>query len=681
MQRCRAAGFQGDIWPVNPHRSELAGVACWPSVDALPHPPDAAFVAVPAGETVKVVARLAARGAGGCVCYAAGFAETGPAGRALERALREAAAGMPLVGPNCYGVLNYVDGVALWPDSHGRERVERGVAVLSQSGNLGLNVGFGDRSVPLAYLISVGNQACVEVSDLIATLVGGGRVSAIGLILEGLQDVGRFAAAARLAFRHRIPLVVLKTGKSAMGARLTLSHTSTLAGSDELYDALFERLGVARVASPAALLETLKLLHVLGPLPGRRVVSLSCSGGEAALIADLGEAVGLEFPPLREDQCRALRSRLPDYVTIANPFDYNTSVWGERQAAEFCFRTAMSGEADLAVLVLDYPSPEAAASGDWSAVFNAFVDAQSATGMKCAVVSTLAELCPRPARDLALASGVAPMQGLEDALRAIDAAARCGERLRDGLDEGEFELSTGNGVSFAERSSRSLDEWSAKQALAAYGLRTPLGRFTSGEGARRAAIELGFPVVVKGCDGRLIHKTEAGAVVLGCTDAESVSRAVERIRQATEVTLGGCEHFLVERQIDGVVAELLVGIKRDPQFGLALVVASGGTLVELLRDRRVLLLPTRAAAVARALRSLRIMELMSGYRGRPPGDLEAAVDAVLSVARFAESHCDVLLELDVNPLAVLARGEGAIAVDIFVRFATGGLPSERERTG
>ena len=357
IHQCERIGFQGDIWPVNPGRAELGGRACYSCVDALPQAPDASFIAVPREATIGVVEALRARGAGGAVCYASGFAEAGDEGRALQDALVQAAGDLAVVGPNCYGLLNYLDGATLWPDVHGGTSVDQGVAIVTQSGNVGISLSMQQRSLPLAYLISVGNQAVLTVADYIQVLIADPRIKAIGIHVESVDDVERFSEAAIAAHSRRVPLVALKVGRSALGARAALSHTSSLVGDDVHYDALFKRLCVARVHTLTDMLETLKLLAVSGPLAGRRMASISCSGGEAALVADAAASLGMELPPFDAGQEQRLRATLGPLVHVANPLDYHTFIWGNRDAQRECFSAVLAGDQDVTVKVFDYPSP------------------------------------------------------------------------------------------------------------------------------------------------------------------------------------------------------------------------------------------------------------------------------------------------------------------------------------
>lgn len=664
---CRRSGFAGQVWIVNPRERTLFGLPCHPSVAALPEPPDAAFVAVPREITVEVVRALAARGAGGAVCYAAGFAEVGGEGIALQRALVEAAGDLALVGPNCYGVINYVDGVAMWVSPFGGERAERGAALVAQSGNIALNLTMNDRSVPFSYMISAGNQAILGIADYVDALVEDPRVTAIGLYIEGLKDVPGFARAALKALGRGVPIVALKSGTSALGRQLTMSHTSSLAGDDRLYDALFARLGIVRVRSLPTLLEAVKLLSVTGAPPGNRVVAFTCSGGDSLMAADLAAELGLAFPPFAPAQAAELRTQLPDFATISNPLDYNTSLWGRREPLTRCFTTALAGEADFGLLVIDYLPGDPDGQVACETAFDALAEAGRVRGVKLGAVCTLPELLPPKARDGLIRRGIAPLQGLPEGLAAL-AGAVAWEGRRRALDKASLQLPS---LPPLPEGRLLVDEWESKRMLAACGLRVPPARLVPAAEAAAAAAALGFPVVAKVGSPALAHKTEAGAVALDLRTPEAVEAAVARMADSAARHRPGfvAERFLIERQAPPPVAELIVGVRRDEAFGLALVVGAGGILVEMVADSATLLLPTERAELRRAIEGLKVARLLRGYRGRPPGDLEALLDAIMSVARFAEAERDRLVELDVNPLLVLPQGQGVLAVDALVVLA------------
>ena len=655
VRQCRALGFAGAIWPVHPRHEFMEGLPCYPDVAALPAAPDASFIAVPRQGTIEVVGALAARGAGGAICYASGFAEVGGEGVALQQQLVAAAGDMALFGPNCYGMLNYLDGVALWPDQHGGQRLARGVAIVTQSGNIGLNLTMQTRGLPLACLITVGNKAGTSIEAIVEALLLDPRISAIGLHIEGLDDVAAFSRVALQALRQRVPLVALKAGSSALGAQITMSHTSSLAGPDALYQALFQRCGVARVHDLAGLLETLKLLHVHGALPGRRIVSASCSGGEASLVADLAQARGLDMPALPAPAHQRLHAVLGNKVNVANPLDYHTYIWGDLAAQTECFAGLLDCRFDAHLLVLDFPRQDRCTSASWQTTVDAFVAAHEGHGARGLVVSSLPEGLPESVASQSLARGIAPMQGLADCLDAISHAAHIG-LAQAGVTQAT-PLATP--VPRAAGRARLLDEASAKQALARFGLPVPQGRVLDRTQALPFAAALGYPVVVKAVAPALAHKTEAGAVRLNLMNAAEVEAALAAMAPLSD-------QFLVEQMVRGAMAELLVGVQHDPQFGLTLTLGAGGVFVELLRDSVTRLLPLSRAELLQALQSLAMWPMVTGYRGRTLGDVEAVLDAIEAIIAYATAHADRLLELDVNPLLVLPQGQGVLAVDALI---------------
>lgn len=663
VEVCDRLGFDGQVWGVNPKRTTLGGRPCFPSVADLPAPPDAVFVAVPAEATIQVVGELARIGAGGAICYAAGYAEIGGAGVALQDRLVAAAGDLALVGPNCYGVLNLVDGVSMLRIGHGAPRAARGAAFIAQSGNLSLNVTMSQRSVPLAYVVSCGNQAQLDIADFMDALIDDPRVTALGLYVEAIPDVPRFAEVAARALAAGKPIVAQKLGTSDIGARLALSHTSSLAGSDALCDALFRRLGVARARSPAALLEMLKLMAVTAPPKGDRLAVFTCSGGDSGTVADLAEPLGIRLPQPSDAARRALRALLPDFVPVNNPLDYNPALWGKEKELTDVFGALLADGYDAAMLVIDYPVEASGYQHTVDAAIRALINAARAAGIPAAVASVFSESIPEHARTWMIGEGIAPLQGIEHAVPAMAAAMAAARRRRAGTPAPlPRPRRLGSGVT-------ALDEQRAKMALAAHGVRVPEGRAVPGAAAPATASALGFPVAVKALDARLAHKTELGAVAIGLRDEAAVAEAVGRIGRALADRAPEIDRsrVLVERMVEGALAELIVGVKRDETYGLALVVGAGGVLVELVADAATLLLPVTRAEVAEAIGGLKVARLLSGFRGRPAADMERVIDAVMAIAAYALAERDRLVELDVNPLLVTATE--AVAADALVRLA------------
>jgi len=668
FKRCAEGGFQGQMWLVNPQHDSLDGIPCVRRVADLPCGPDAVFIATNRELTLTCVAELAAIGTGGAICYASGFAETGVEGQALQQQLLKAAGEMALLGPNCYGLLDYLHGSALWPVAHGGKPVERGVAVLTQSGNFAYNLSMSDRSLPVAYMASVGNQAQLGVAELMDVLLDEPRVTAIGLHLEGLKNVPGFARAAHKALEKGIPIIALKTGVSQIGAELALSHTSSLSGSDALYDSLFTRLGVIRVSGPVSFVETLKAA-ACGNLPaGKSLIALACSGGDAGLIADYAERNDLSLPKLDEGQRSELAQVLPTYANLVNPLDFTTAIWGNREALNSMLDTALRTQADAAMLVLDYPAQFTGERKECDLLLELFCSALARHGKTGFVTSAFPELLPGHAREHLHAQGVAALQGVEDALAAWGRIANYQSNRRALLARGESAL-VPLCPQALEPLGLALNEWDSKQALRAFGLTTPAGVLSTPERAIADAKTLGYPLVLKAVSAELPHKTEAGAVALNLQDGFALTAALAHMRGKVAAYAPGFvfDHLLLESMATPPLAELIVGIKRENDFGLALVIGAGGILVELLKDSRSLLLPTTDDAIRNALLSLRSAALLQGFRGREMADMEALVAAIRAVADYACANAEQLLELDVNPLLVNARG--ATAVDALIRLA------------
>jgi acetyl-CoA synthetase len=656
VQQCQRMNFGGPIWPVHPKREQVGGLRCYRSVADLPQVPDAAFIGVNRHLTIDIVRELATRGAGGAIAYASGFGEVAD-GVELQSALIEASGQMPVIGPNCYGFINYFDGALLWPDQHGGQRTRRGVAILTQSSNIAINLTMQRRALPIGYVMALGNQAKLGLSDCMGALIDDGRVTAIGLHIEGIDDPGKFERVAFRALERRIPIVALKVGRSQAGARLTLSHTASLAGVDAVVDAFLRRCGVARVHSLTAFIETLKLLHCHGPLPGNAIASMSCSGGEATLMADAAEGRSVVFRDLSDAEVTAIKSTLSDLVTVSNPLDYHTFIWGDRPRMAATFSAMMGCGFDLTMLVLDYPRSDRCDPTVWEAAAGAMVDAARKTGAKAAVVATLPECLPEADAQRYMEEGIAPLMGIEDALTAAEAAAQIGAALRRPRPAASARALGPAGAGEV------VDEARSKALLAGYGLTVPEGRLvTSATEGAEAAEELGFPVVVKAVGPAIQHKTELGAVAIGLGDKVAVRGAIDRMSALSDT-------FLVERMIGDCVAELIVGANRDPRIGPYLVVGSGGVLVELVKDRRILLLPATRDEILEAVMSLRAARLLEGFRGGARGDIAGAVGAVEAIARFVEDYAERVAELDVNPLMVRRDGLGAVAVDALIKMA------------
>ena len=637
IEQCRKMGFQGDIWPVHPTRETIGGLRAYPSLADLPGVPDATFVGVNRHATLEVVAELAAMGAGGAISFASGWAEAGEP--ELQRRLVAAAGGMPMLGPNCYGVINYLDGALLWPDQHGGVRLNRGVALLSQSSNIVINLSMQKRALPVAYVACLGNAAVVGLAELAGALLADDRVTALGIYVEGIHDAAAFADLAQRARAAGKGIACIKSGKTALSRTAAASHTAALAGGGAASSAFLRQIGVAEVATPAELIEALKILHLHGPGLGARLCSLSCSGGEAGLVADLAAPYGLDFPP----PSAATRTRLGEILgpipTISNPLDYHTFIWGDGPRTTDVF-TTMLARYDAGLFIIDPPRRDRCDPSGYRPALDSIVAAAQATGVPAFAVASLPENFDEAEAAMLMDQGVVVLMGLETALAAV-AAAQAPEGA-----VGWWPLPP-----VAPREAALLSEAEAKALLAKAGVAVPNGvqGGTLAE-VQAAAAGLHAPLVLKGLG--FAHKTEAGAVRLGLADL------------AGQAEMAGATGYLAEEMVTGAVAEVLLGLRRDPVYGATLTIGSGGVAAELLADTVTLILPVTEAEILAGLRRLRLWPLLDGYRGRARADVAAVAEIAARLGALMAADPG-LEEIEINP--ILVRERGAVAVDALIR--------------
>ena len=664
INEARRRGFDGEMLAVNPTRTDLVGVECVASIEDLPVAPDAVYLAIPADNVVDALRSLSVIGAGGVVCFSAGFKEAGNTQK--EKDLVDATGDMALIGPNCYGIINYIDNSALWSFEHGGWSPGYGAAIITQSGMFSSDITMSQRSLPLAYMVSAGNQAVLGPEDFLEFFAEDPAVRAIGLHLEGLQNIPKFESAALKALSKGKPVVVLKTGSSTIGSELTVSHTGSLSGSAELYEAFFQRVGIISVTNPSQFLETLKLLCIVGAPKGKRVAGFTCSGGGATMLADHAERIDLDFPVVDPKQENDLSALLPDIATVSNPLDYTTPIWGQAEMTYPVFAKAISAiEADTAVLLQDYPAAGLDSSKSfYRADAIAFAEATTEKGLPAIICATLPENMDLETRQLLISKGVAPMQGIHETLNAIQDSANWKEARSYILSEKPEHLL--RAIPSSEK--RVLPESEGKDWFKRNSFNVPEGKIVSAQQLGKAANAVGYPVALKMISRRLAHKTEAGAVVLNLKDEDSLRLAASKMKSdvAAYDAKAVSDLFLVEAMSPNPLAELIINFRQDPQFGAALVLGSGGVLVELLADSATLLLPTRPVEIIRVLKSLRVGRLLEGFRGRPAADIEQVATEIYKLSVTYQKNMKTIAEIEINPLFVYQAEVSAIDVLIQV---------------
>lgn len=671
IRQCQKFGYNGDIWPVHPRHKKIQGLRVYRTVEELPGAPDAAFIGVNRELSIEIMAQLAKRNSGGAVCFSSGFRETmndnETHGMDLEQALLEASGNMPFLGPNCYGFINYCDGALLWPDQHGGQKLSpgtRGAAIIVQSSNMAINISMQKRGLPLAYLMTVGNQSKLGLSEIGLALLDDPRVSCLGLYVEGFDSIDGMHRLAQKAYALNKPIAILKVGKSEQAQQGMFSHTASLAGSHTISTAFIRRLGLAQVDSVPALLDALMLLHAHGPLAGFKLTAMVSSGGEACLMADLAKNKTIQFPPLPAAARQRTQAALGPLVTIANPLDFHTYIWGDWEATTEAFSGMLSAGFDLNILMLDFP-PAPLDDSSWQLTAEAFLEAKTVLNqpeIKTALVTCLAENTPNATLSAEyMAQGLPCFGGFEEVLSAADAAAKIGQCWQEWRESGPPQPLL-NQPANSNLKTETLDEHQAKTLLAQYNLVEPQSKRVDRQSdIIQVAKTLGYPLAVKALG--IKHKTELNAVRLGISsESELLSAASDLFSLSDEIML--------EKMIENSVGELLIGVTHDSQFGLVLTIGMGGILVELLKESISLLLPTHQTQIQAALRSLKIAPLFESYRGQPAWDFEAVVDAVLAVQRFALDYQNRLVELDINPLIISTKdyggGNHAIVADALI---------------
>jgi acetyltransferase len=664
-------GFAGTIYPVNPKRREIFGLRCYPSLADLPEPPDHVGIVLPAAAVPAALDECARIGAPFATVFSSGFGETATeGGAALQRRLVEIArGGVRFMGPNCNGLVNFVDAFALTSTAtiRGPRRAAGDIAVASQSGGAGqVNVMWRaqEAGLGISYQVSCGNDADLDLLDYMNFMVEDERTRVVLAIAERISDGRKLASLAARAAELDKPIVMVKVGRSEAGSRAAASHTGSLTGADAVSDAALRQLGIIRVEDCSELYETAMLLR-LGRRPGgRRAAATSISGGNLVMVADLGGALGIEFPAYGAATQARLGEHLPGFSAAANPTDLTAASIGSQDV----FATVTNAIADDPAIDAVIPV----------LTFSPAAEIRSVAAVAAASEKPFALLWTGKASDdpaltpaTLVAAGHAVYRDALPCLKAVRAAMRYGA-FRRRLGRPAPQRPHGIDAAAARRllaaTGGTLTEAHSKAILGCYGLAGPRESLAAdGAAAARAAAAIGGPVALKVQSPDLPHKTEAGAIRLGVAGDEAVRRGFAEIVAAARA-------YRPEAWIEGVVVqemvtdghEMLVGVSHDPTFGPVLTVGLGGIHVEVLKDVAFRLPPLGAEDALEMLRELRSFALLEGVRGQAPSDIAALGDAVARISWLAVELAELVAELDVNPLRVLPKGRGVRVVDALV---------------
>lgn len=656
-------GFPGDIHLINPKRDVIAGRKCLNSVEALPMGVDVAVLAIPGPAVLDTIRQLATRDVGGAVIFSAGFAEGGEEGLAAQREVARIAAehGMMVEGPNCLGLVNYLDGVPLtFIETPVVKPAGQGVGIVSQSGAMAVVVGttLMAKQVDVTMTISTGNEAASGVEDYVEYLLDEPATAAIGMVVEQFRQPRRFLALAERAREIGKPIVILHPGKSSAARESAATHTGAMAGDYQVMRMLVEHAGVVVVDSLEELADTLDLAIRCHPLPPGGTVVLAESGAFKALTLDLAEEIGLSLPALKPETAAELRSRLPDFIPVSNPMDLTAQALVDPGLYQRTLEPLLADDSFGSIVIPIILTDKATSKLKFEPIIAAIQALKPEKPLIFAAVdegAIIDEAYPQAIRAL----GIPYFPSPDRAFRALAklAAAKPKAAVATGAPVAG-ELPVGGGV---------IPEYRAKELLAPIGIPFPAGGFArTVEEAKAVAARIGYPVVLKAQAQALSHKSDAGGVILNlASDAELESGWTQLYANvashAPEVTLDGA---LVEAMGKRGV-ELIVGARNDADWGPVILVGFGGVQAEILQDVRLLPPDLDKQAIVAELRRLKSGALLDGWRGTPALDVDAVAEVILSLGRLLRGT-PAIREIDLNPVVVYPKGEGVVALDALI---------------
>lgn len=648
----KAAGFPARTYLINPRREELWGQKVYPDFAALPEPIDHALVIVPARLVNDTLRDGAAHGLRAATIYSAGFGEGrkgigAERGEALKALIRDT--GISVCGPNCMGLFSLPEKLLLYPTTRLGDLPRGPVGGIFHSGGT-LGYWFAQaavRGLGFSYGVSCGNEFGLDLADYLAFMAGDPNTRVIVSMVESIRRPDAFLAAARRAFEAEKPVIMVKLGRSEAGKEQAKTHTGAIAVDDEVFRAACERYGITCCQSIDEMVD-FALAFEQGRYPeGNRVAILTSSGGAAGLTLDAALDAGSDLAALGDGSTARMEEFVPDGVDVYNPMDAGSSL--AQDMVRFCELGKMfAADENVDLLAIQGRVPLA---DDPVQMPEPYADLKASTDKPVLAFTRMAQNCDETYRRFQADSGLPFLQSIPTVTRAMQALVRYADRRRKGIAE------------IPEPLGRSADiEGDAlAETLGGYGLGAPQQAFAaSPEEAALTAAAIGFPVALKIVSPDISHKTEIGGVRLGLADADAVIREA---RDLAQIMAGhALTGFLVQEMVDGL--EMIVGVRDDPQFGPLVLVGLGGVFVELLRDVSLRLAPVDAAEARAMLAGLRGAKALDGFRGRSPRDVGALAEAVAGLSRFYLDHRPWLQEIEINPLMVLAEGDGVRAVDV-----------------
>lgn len=648
------------IYFVNPRRTEVLGKKCYPSIKDLPEKIDMSIIILNKNLAAGAVAEAAEAGCKAAIVYASGYGEAGD--KQAEEELRQTAGkyDMAVMGANCAGFVNNIDGIYAFGMLLNREAVPGNIAVISQSGKICLNM-MQMNHMNYSYLISSGNSTCIRVEDYLEYLIEDNDTKVIGLYLEGIKDVPKFSAVLTLAAKKRKPIVIMKVGKTAKGSALASSHTGSLSGSDKAFDAVTKKFGVIRVDDIEELAEMCHLLSVIPMLPAKPTLAAMClSGGETGICADMGTLMGMTYPEPAPETTEKLKELLPGYATVANPLDMSATLAHDGAKYAQVIQAFMDDPEVGMILCGQTILPHHTTQDVIYPMSDGMVMAAKEHKKPIAVMSFFNSSRDEIIRKKLESEGVPILPATGGGFKLL-------RYLMDFVsydpNEHTLELAVPEDKGVVRTA---FSEQQSKLELKKYGVQVPF-EYVIADKKELHSLELTYPVVAKIESPDILHKSDVGGVRLNLQNLEELEYAFDEV-------LANARKHCPDARINGVLieqmlpagTEFIIGINNDPQFGPMVLCGMGGIFVEVFKDISLYPVPLNKNEALQMIRSLKGYRLLDGYRKQKKGDIDALAELIVQIADYASSNKDSLAELDLNPVFVYPEGEGVAIADALI---------------
>lgn len=645
-------GFKGKIWHINPKRRTTKKKKYYKSLADLPSIPDCVYIAVSNDLTIKLMKDVSDIGAGGAVCLASRFSELNTSeGKEKTKKLIDNSGKTPFLGPNCYGFINYFDRVSVWSDQVAGNQTNKGVAIICQSGTIGNTISFNHRSLPIGYIISLGNQAKLSIEDTIEYTLKDKRVTAIGIYAEGFTSIDKLIRVLKISKEKKIPIAIVKVGRSKIASETILTHTGSLSGKENIYDALFKRMGVARCETLSELTELLKYFHTHGVISNDQISIMGPSGGDMAMLGDAAETLNLKFGKIKPQIKNDLKKVNHPGVIVSNPFDMQTYNWNDPDNIEKTFKIFFKNNFSSISLMLDFPNMENCDTDEWDAIVDKFIKVAKKY-KNGSLISSLSDTIPKHIRDKCINNGISPLQGMKEALFTIKKAIEIGSIWKNESAVKNYKVKKHN------KNIKTYSEFDSKKFLKKIGIRTPKGIISDKIKLKKDSAKIGFPLVAKIHSNKIFHKSEHNGVK---TNIKNFNELISKTKKFKN-------QILLEKMVKDSLIEILIGIKIDDEFGPVIVIGAGGIYTELIRETKTLLLPLTKKDIQNELKNMKIGKILLGYRNKDKADIDSLIKTILLLSKFAEKNINKLHEIEINPLIVCKKNKGVFAVDALIHY-------------